>query len=115
MREITIYQAYDGTEFTDEQECEDYEEYAFDMLCEITSKVKFIYTNSNHTYQISYGDLINRLGMFESQINKCQEIFVLRDISNTAMMWLYNIGGTGFPDQEGHYKYNYNTNQWEEI
>lgn len=115
MREITIYQAYDGKVFTDKQECESYEEYVFDMLCEITSKIKFIYTNPNHTYQISYGDLISRLDMFTSQMDECQEIFVLRDVSNTAMMWIYNITGIDFPDKEGHYKYNYNTNQWEEI
>lgn len=113
MKEIIIYQAYDGTKFDYKQECEEYEKYAFDMSYEITSKIEFIYPDD--TYQITYSDLIKRLKMLEHAFNTCQEMVVLEYISDSAMVWLYNNTGIDFPNTQGRYKFNYDTAQWENV
>lgn len=106
MTEIIKYQAYDGTIFEDKNECMNYEDYAWDMFNEITSKAIFRIGSSNDKILFNRGDLDFRIQLLEDWWNSdADEIIIINDISDSAIAWLYNNIGFSIPNLRGFYKY----------
>lgn len=112
MRTITIYEAFDGKRFEDEEKCINYEGIHFHTgLFRIT----FVNNSGNFIYTIDKNNIFN-----DDIYQKCEEIYIPDEESLKDLLWLAEeCGWCEFENLSklGHWKRkvidkNYNTAIW---
>lgn len=105
MREVITYIAYDGEEFDNREDCEKYEEKAYNLLNEIFNSYRFFIENGQEI-QIFLNGIEEGLDTFDYAWNKSKYIRVTRTISKEADDFIYNYFGYDMPDyKRGLYEY----------
>lgn len=111
MKTMTLYIAYDDTEFTDENECRTYEEKAEDFLEELDYTYTF-YDKDNNIMFPTCDTIENYLTWFETTTDKCEYIRIYKNVSRELHKFLYQSIGSCIPEEKGFYKYDWNKNEW---
>lgn len=107
MREITTYVAYDDTEFNNREECEAYEDKAFDLLEEIFNAYDFFKENGQEIF-IFLNEVESGLKAFEWAWYNSVRIRVKHVLSNEAKDLIdYYFGCIQPPDEIGLYEYDW--------
>lgn len=112
MKVVSVYYAYDDTEFYDESECLEYEQKAIDLM--VKAKEVFIFYDENMNVMSWYvndnvDDLLNE---FENIYDHCTYIKV-NEYNKDVYNFIYNQNGIILPDgDKGLYKYNWNEDKW---
>ena len=111
MRTMTLYIAYDDTEFTNEAECRAYEEKAYNCVCELIDAYTFFDKRKNIIFLPGCNDIVEYLYWFGNVTDDCEYIKVDKNLSQETRVFLWrNIGR--IPEEKGFYKYNWNKNEW---
>lgn len=71
MREITIYYAYDDSEFDTREACEAYEKQVYDTLVSISQKYTFFDADMNVLFPPTNVDINTFIQWLEESANKC--------------------------------------------
>ena len=108
---MTLYIAYDDTEFTDESECRAYEEEARGHVNELMDTYTF-YDKNNCVIIPDCDEVGEYLQWFYSTIDDCEYIAVHKDLSREAHKFLYQGINIYVPEEKGFYKYDWNKNEW---
>ena len=111
MKTLTLYIAYDNTEFTDEAECRAYEQEAFDLINEALDAYTFYDHNKNIIFP-KFNDIEEYLEWFDMTTDDCEYIKVEKDISRELHKFLWRNVGACVPEEKGFYKYDWNKNEW---
>ena len=111
MKTMTLYIAYDDTEFTDEAECRAYEEKAYNYVNELVDAYTF-YDKNKHIIFPVCDSVEEYLQWLDFTTDDCEYIIVHRDLSREAHKFLYQSIGSCIPEEKGFYKYDWNKNEW---
>lgn len=115
MREIITYVAYDDTEFDNREECEEYENTAFNLLEEIFNTYEFFLDNGQEIH-IFLNDIEAGMYVFDYAWKKSKSIRVKRTLSDTANEFIYiNFGHDMPPNELGLYEYNFKKCCWVKV
>lgn len=114
MREVTMYFAYDDTEFENREDCVKYEEYAEDMLREIVGSVSFL-NRDNALYLTKGKDINTTLGKIANACDNCETIIVTKQLSSSARVFILNELCIELPEMPGKYKYNRKYYEWRVV
>lgn len=111
MKIMTLYIAYDDTEFTDENECRIHELKAYEYINELMNTYTF-YDKAKNIIFPAYDSIEEFFQWFDSTIDKCEYIAVHKDLSREAHNFLWRNIGACVPEEKGFYKYDWNKNEW---
>lgn len=115
MREVSVFYAFDDTEFFDRNECECYEERATLMIFEACEAYQFFDENGEQIEIDLITDLETTLFSFNMAWGKCSYIRVTKDVSSDTKNFIYTYFGFSFPDEMGLYRYWYNGDEWHKV
>lgn len=114
MREVTVYYAYDDSEFDNREECEAYEGEAFDLLTEVFNSYKFFVNNQE--ILIFLNDVEAGLHALSAAFDKCDRISVTKPISDAALRLIdFQLGYVLPPNTVGLYKYDTDEYDWVKV
>lgn len=114
MREVTVYYAYDDSEFDNREECEAYEGKAFDLLTEVFNSYKFFINNQE--ILIFLNDVEAGLYTLSKAFDKCDRISVIKPISDAALRFVDSqLGYVLPPNALGLYKYDTDEFEWVKV
>ena len=111
MKIMTLYIAYDDTEFTDENECRAYEEKARKHVNELIDTYTFYDKNKYVIFPVC-DSIEEYLQWFDSTTDYCEYIIVHKDLPQEAHKLLYQNIGSCVPEEKGFYKYDWRVNKW---
>ena len=114
MRECAMYFAYDGTEFFDRVECEEYEKDAMDRMDEIDETYEFL-DEDKKPIEVKASVLEERLDGFNSAWNDCAFVIVKKAATERVMDFVYDFFGFFLPEEAGTYRYWYNGEEWHKV
>lgn len=112
MKAVTVYYAYDDTEFYDEDECRRYEQKALDLM--VKAKEVFTFYNKDMNAMSWYvnDNVDDLLSEFENVYDHCEYIKV-NEYNEKVYKFIYNQIGLNLPDGDvGLYKYDWNEDKW---
>ena len=112
MKTMTLYIAYDDTEFTDESECRAYEEEAENFLEELDYTYNFYDKDGNIILPICDDTIEDYLEWFDATTDKCEYIRIYKNVSRELHNFLRRNISACIPEEKGFYKYNWNKNEW---
>ena len=114
MREVVTYVAYDDTEFDNREDCEAYEEEAFDLLTEIFNSYKFFV--GNQEFLIFLNDVEAGLCARSKAFEKCDKILVTKPLSFLAFDFAdFRMGYVLPPNEIGMYEYDTEECEWVKV
>ena len=111
MKTMTLYIAYDDTEFTDENECRAYEEKARKHVNELMDTYTFYDKNKYVIFPVC-DSIEEYLQWFDSTTDDCEYITVHKDLLQETHVFLWQNIGACVPEEKGFYKYDWNKNKW---
>ena len=111
MKTMTLYIAYDDTEFTDENECRAYEEKAYNCINELVDTYTF-YDKNKHIIFPVRDSIEEYLQWFDFATDDCEYIRVYKNLSRETHKFLWENIGCSIPEEKGFYKYDWNKNEW---
>lgn len=112
MKTVTVYYAYDDTEFYDENECMEYEQKAIDLMVKAKEVFTFYDKNMNVMSWYVNDNVDDLLNEFENVYDHCEYIKVNEDNKDVSQ-FIHNQCGFTLPDGDaGLYKYNWNEDKW---
>jgi len=115
MKKVTVYYAYDDTEFYDEDECMRYEQKAIDIMVKAKEVFTFYDENMNVMSWYVNDNVDDLLNEFENIYDHCTYIKVNED-NEEVIRFIYNQTGSLVPNEgEGLYKYGWNVSEWAKI
>ena len=114
MKTLTLYIAYDDTEFTDEAECRAYEAKAFNLIKELVDAYTFYDRNKNIILPI-FNEVEEYLEWFDKTTDDCEYIKVEKDISRELHKFLWRHISLCVPEEKGFYKYDWNKCEWVSV
>ncbi len=112
VKTMTLYIAYDDTEFTDESECRAYEEEAENFLEELDYAYNFYDKDGNIILPICDDTIEDYLEWFDATTDKCEYIRVYKNVSRELHNFLRRNISACVPEEKGFYKYDWNKNEW---
>ena len=112
MKTMTLYIAYDDTEFTDENECRAYEEKAYNCVYELIDAYTFFDKEKNIIFTPGCNDIEEYLYWFEKVTDNCEYVKVDKNLSHEAHVFLWQNIGACVPEEEGFYKYDWDEYKW---
>ena len=117
MTKITVYYAYDETEFYNEEECQEYEAKAFEYLYEIKDNWTLFDKDFNKLEVYIDKDINITLEEFSRIWDiPMQYVKINKPLSNNAYAFILNYYGYSCPPNEvGLYRYNFSEVHWEKI
>ena len=116
MRTVTVYYAYDGTEFYDSEECKEYERPAMYHINQWNRCCSFFDNDMNLIYLPAGLDVEEALDWFNKMLEECQYIKINEKIPADSLDFLIETIGYYLPENEvGLYRYNYATEEWVSI
>lgn len=115
MKAVTVYYAYDDSEFYDENECMEYEQEAIDLMVKAKEVFTFYDKNMNVMSWYVNDNVDDLLREFENTYDHCEYIKLNED-NKDVFQFIYNQNGIILPDNgEGLYKYNWIDDRWIKI
>ena len=111
MREVSVYYAYDDTEFYDKEECLAYERKAMVLLREIAEAYAFLDIDKKLIFPMWFSDDIEDwLEWLDYAVEKCEYIFRHKNLSQQAEDFLvytngFSIQNGDFNNEVGLFKY----------
>lgn len=112
MKKVTVYYAYDDTEFYDEDECMRYEQKAIDLMVKAKEVFTFYDKNMNAMSWYVNDDVDDLLSEFENIYDNCEYIKV-NECNEEVYKFIYNQIGLNPPyDSKGLYKYSWDIDTW---
>ena len=114
MKILTLYVAYDDTEFDSEAECRLYEQEASDLIDEALNVYTF-YDRDKNIIIPKCDSIEEYLEWFDMTTDDCEYIKVAADISRELHKFLYRNIGACVPEEKGFYKYNWDKDEWVSI
>ena len=122
MREITVYVAWDDTEFDTEDECLWYESKAVDAMKEVNDCYEFFNKDGERFDAPPEWDdnIENWLGWLSDAGEHCDRIKVNHILPDDAVCfidreWGYCIAPEDFNDETGLFKYDDFKNEWVKV
>ena len=113
MRIVTVYYAYDGTEFYSEEECREYERPAIYHINQWNRCCSFFDRTMNLIYFPAGMDIDEALDWFYEMLEECEYIKINEKIPSDSFDFLTIIIDYYLPENEvGLYKYDYTTDEW---
>ena len=114
MREMTIYFAYDNTEFYDKYECMEYEKHVWDVINELMECYVCFDKNFNMFQPPVTDNLEEMLDFISSTFNNCDIIHFTKNPSDEAKKFQQTEWGYVLPEniEFGYYKYDYHKSDW---
>ena len=121
MREVSVFYAYDDTEFFDREECLEYEKNALDHLKEINEKYSFFDKNMNlYCAPLGSSDIDDWVDWLVAAGDKCE--FIHREANLTVPAeniinngWGCCILNEDFNYKTGWFQYDFHRNEWVKI
>ena len=121
MREVTVYYAFDDTEFYYRGECLAYEKEAFDCLKEINEKYSFFDKHMNiYAAPLESDEIEDWTDWLVNAADTCD--FIHRDGDLTCLAedfisreWGFCILNNDFNFETGWFKYNICSSEWEKV
>ena len=120
MREVTMYYAYDGSEFNDREECLAYEEDTLDLMKEIDSAYSFFDMDMNVFIAPADDNIDVWLDWFGWVFDEC--VFICRDanLSDAANDFIrrecgYGIQNTDFDWDLGWFRWSEEDIDWIKV
>lgn len=115
MREVITYVAYDDKEFESREECEEYENKAFNSLDEFFNAYDFFGKNGQNIL-IFLNDLDSGLEAIKYAFDKCEKIRIKKTISNEVEELMDSYFGYELPPNiPGLYEYDWNKSEWVKV
>ena len=115
MREVITYVAYDGEEFDNREECEEYEGKAFELLNEFFNAYEFFGENGEYIC-IFLNEVEQGLDAIKYAFDKCGKIRVKKAISHEAIELIDYYFGYEMPQNEaGLYEYDWKELEWVKV
>lgn len=115
MKIVTLYVAYDDTEFDDEEDCRRYESDAYDLMHEAMDTYSFFDKNMN-LLMVNSGDIEEFLYSFDMLTDSCEYVKVKQIPSYELHKFIYRNIGCILPENNtGLYRYDWHLNEWVSI
>lgn len=116
MRTVTIYYAYDDTEFYSPERCEEYERPVIYHINQWNRCCTFFDNNMNIFYFPAGLDVEEALDWFDKTLEKCSYIKINEKIPSDSFDFLTMILDYYLPKNEiGLYRHNYTTDEWVSV
>lgn len=113
MRTVTVYYAYDGTEFNDSAECQEYESRAISVMDEFKNHVLLLDAMKRPILYPTGLDIECILAWFHRAYGECLYININVELSNDLITFIDNDLGLIFPPNKvGLYRYDYDEDEW---
>lgn len=113
MRTVSVYYAYDGTEFYDPEECKAYEDQAIYHINQWNRCCIFFDSNMDYMILAPGLDIEKALDCFYEMLDKCAYIKINEKIPSDSFNFLTMTLDYYLPDNEvGLYKYDYDKGEW---
>ena len=111
MKTLTLYIAYDDTEFTDEAECRAYEVKALNLINEAIDAYTF-YDRDKNIIIPKFDNIEEYLEWFDRTTDDCEYVRVEQDVSRELHKFLWRNIGACVPEGKGFYKYDWDKCKW---
>lgn len=110
MKKITVYEAYDGTRFDTEVDCERYEN-PFTIKIGLATVIS---AKDNEGYYLIGPESIDKNfnEKFIELLNKAHFLNVRRDLTQQEQDYISTSLGIYIPIKEGRYRWDYNIGDW---
>ena len=113
MRTVTVYYAYDGTEFYNPEECKEYERPAMYHINQWNRCCIFFDNNMDYMILAPGLDIEETLDYFYEMLGKCTYIKINEKIPSESYNFLTEILDYYLPGNEvGLYRYDYDEDEW---
>jgi len=113
MKKKITYVAYNGMEFEDKKECEEYEQYAIDMAFQLTECYAFFDKEGICLPPAIFDCFEDFCEWLEDTYNDCEYISKIKDCPASAISWARNECGIYIPDgANGRYRFNFHVGAW---
>ena len=113
MRTVTVYYAYDGTEFNDSAECQEYESRAISLMNEFISHVLLLDVMKRPILCPTGLDIEGTMTWFNQAYGNCLYININVELSKDFISFIDNDLGLIFPPNKvGLYRYDYFEDEW---
>ena len=114
MREMVVYVAFDGEEFSSKERCREYEQKFSNTLMAIRDAYVF-YNAEGDTIHLAVYDMETLLSDLEDAYQKSVKIVVLHDVPHRTLSYFYDATGIVLPEDAGVYKYDFDRYTWESV
>ena len=113
MRTVTVYYAYDGTEFNDSAECQEYESRAISLMNEFISHVLLLDVTKRPIICPTGIGIEDAITWFNYAYGNCLYININVELSKDLISFIDNDLGLIFPPNKvGLYRYDYFEDEW---
>lgn len=120
MREVSVFYAFDDTEFFDRDECAEYEMQMLEYLKEINEKYSFFDKDMNLFMSPHSDDIEDWIDWLDNAAERCMFIYRDENLSNAANRSLseycgYCINNEDFDYNVGWFKYDMRLTEWLKV
>jgi len=122
MREVTVYYAYDGSEFDDRDECLQYERQAVEAIMSVNDCYDFLTKDGVRYFAPDYRceDVEEWMDWLSDAAEHCEYVKVHHILpENTLRLidreWDYCIAPEDFNGETGLFKYDHFKNEWVKV
>lgn len=124
MREVTVYYAYDGSEFDDRDECLRYERQAIEAMMSVNDCYDFLTKDGVRYSTPDYRceDVEEWIDWLSDAVEHCEYVKVHHILPENAVRfidreweWSYCIAPEDFNGETGLFKHDYFKNEWIKV